>query len=373
MPAKAKRRPLLHPLLLLINGVALVPALLALAAPWVPPESSVPLGWTVALAALAMPAWVLVPLLGLALWWRRGWWAFVANALVLLALLPAALPALRLNGPIEAEGGFTVLTLNVKALDYSAEHLPELEALLARERPDLVVLQEYFTGYATGRDAFVARLRRAGGYGHSHVELLMPSNFGLAVFSRWPLQGARRVPPSRRSASNGILAIDVRHPDGPLRLYNVHLQSYKLSAAQRTLLDSLPTGGVEAQAVRSTLGRLRRSWRVQQAQVRALRRDLPRDLARTDTAVVIAGDLNNPPHGWVAHTLGQGLTDSFAERGWGLGHTYGSGLARFRIDYVWASPRLEVLEHRLVTPALSDHAGVLARLRFVGPSASAER
>jgi endonuclease/exonuclease/phosphatase family metal-dependent hydrolase len=80
---------------------------------------------------------------------------------------------------------------------------------------------------------------------------------------------------------------------------------------------------------------------------------------------VVCADLNNVPYSYLYRQVRGDLRDSFMARGSGRGHTYGSGLRSLRIDYILASKQLILLSHRLVdTQGLSDHQGVLVRLRF---------
>lgn len=361
MPAKTRRAPQgwWGRALLGLNALALVPVGLSAAAPLVPAHP----WWPMALTALLMPWWALLPLAGGALWWRRSWLGVGLNALALVALVPSLSGHVQFNtaaepGPRE----FTLLSLNSKALDYDARQLPALEALLAREQADVVLLQEYFTGYARGEDRFIERLKRAGGYRYGEVVLLVPDNFGLAMLSKYPLSNVRRLTRRKGPDTNGTMAADIEVYGQRIRLYNVHLQSYKLSQTQRTVLDSLAGASVEARTMRSTLGRMRQSWRRQRAQVE----QIMADAADTEHPSLVAGDLNNPPTSWAVAALGRGRTDSFVARGWGLGHTFGRGVSAFRIDYVLAPPALEVRAHRLVETTVSDHRGVLVRLRVRG-------
>ncbi len=363
MPAKTKRghRGWWGRALLGLNALALMPVGLSVAAPWLPAHP----WWPVALVALLMPWWALLPLVGAALWWRRGWLGVGLNALAFVALVPSLGGHLQFNSAAEPGAReLTLLSLNSKALDYDARQLPALEALLAREQADVVLLQEYFTGYARGQDRFIERLKRAGGYRYGEVVLLVSDNFGLAMLSRYPLTNVRRLTRRGGPDTNGAMAADVEVYGRRFRLYNVHLQSYKLSAAQRTVLDSLAGASVEARTMRSTLGRMRQSWRRQRAQVE----QITADAKATEHPSLIAGDLNNPPTSWAVATLGRGRTDSFVARGWGLGHTYGRGVSAFRIDYVLAPPALEVRSHRLIETSVSDHRGVLVRLRVSAAS-----
>jgi endonuclease/exonuclease/phosphatase (EEP) superfamily protein YafD len=359
MPAKNKGvgRQFVLRVLAVANALGLVAVGLAAAAPYAAPSPWWPLG----LVSLVMPWWALIPVVGGALWWGRSWAWVVVNGLALAMLVPQLGGAIQFNtvGP-KAEGEITVLTLNCKALDYSEANIEKLEALIEQEKADLVLLQEFWTGNQRGERSVIARLKREGGYSQARMIILVPGNFGMSVLARLPVVNPRRITTKREGYTNGVMAVDVTVGGRVVRVYNAHLQSYNLRPSERAVLDSLQEGAVNEGQVRGTLGRLRRAWRKQVAQVNAVQRDR----STWQGPTLICGDLNNPPYGWVVHTLKGTGQDSYRERGSGLGHTFGERLAQFRIDYVLASREWQVLEHRVVATPASDHAAVVVRLRL---------
>jgi endonuclease/exonuclease/phosphatase family metal-dependent hydrolase len=88
---------------------------------------------------------------------------------------------------------------------------------------------------------------------------------------------------------------------------------------------------------------------------------------RADAPLVVAGDINEEPHGPVWGELATRLVDAWAVTGSGDGHTYSAVSPHKRIDGVFVSRDLEVVECRVVDVAgvevASDHLPVLAVLR----------
>jgi len=88
-----------------------------------------------------------------------------------------------------------------------------------------------------------------------------------------------------------------------------------------------------------------------------------------DAPLVVAGDVNEEPHGQVWAGLSERLVDAWAVASAGTGHTYSATNPHKRIDGVFVDPRVEVVECRVVddlpgVTVASDHLPVLAVLRY---------
>jgi endonuclease/exonuclease/phosphatase family metal-dependent hydrolase len=92
---------------------------------------------------------------------------------------------------------------------------------------------------------------------------------------------------------------------------------------------------------------------------------------RGEGPLVVAGDVNEEPHGPVWRELTTRLVDAWAVAETGDGHTYSASAPHKRIDGVFVDPAVEVVECRAVddVPGVdiaSDHLPVLAVLRYRG-------
>ena len=88
----------------------------------------------------------------------------------------------------------------------------------------------------------------------------------------------------------------------------------------------------------------------------------------TSTPVVLAGDINEEPGGPVWHALTAQLTDAWAASGTGAGNTFSAKQPHKRIDGIFVSHDVDVVECHSVddvagVQAASDHLPVLAVLR----------
>lgn len=92
-----------------------------------------------------------------------------------------------------------------------------------------------------------------------------------------------------------------------------------------------------------------------------------------DTPLVVAGDVNEEPHGPVWTELSSRLVDAWAVNAAGDGHTFNAVSPHKRIDGIFISPGVDVVECRAVTElpdvrVASDHLPVLAVLRKQSPA-----
>lgn len=219
----------------------------------------------------------------------------------------------------EADGfavPFTLVTVNVAARNDEYERL---FATIARERPDVVVVEELTPRWAE-------RFRGLDGYPY-RVARPLSGPFGIAVFSRWPLESAEIV---ELGATPAVTA-RVDGPGGPFRLIGVHL---------------LPPRS--------------RTWsEARNAQLEAIAARLV-----ANEPVVVLGDFNLTPYsphfrGWLARS---GLRDSAAGRGLGFTWPTFMPLLGIPIDHCLVGPGLTVTERRRLPKFGSDHYPLLIRL-----------
>jgi endonuclease/exonuclease/phosphatase (EEP) superfamily protein YafD len=274
---------------------------------------------TLHLGAVALLCW-------LALWIGRGWLTkWLALLLAVVHLGPVAWTWM--PGPIAAPPALPVRVMSVNLLS-SNTATAAVMAWIRSEQPDLVAAQEVSPAWATA-------LNEALAVSHPH-RLVQPStdNFGIALYSRWPLPGARtdllggpvpsviaRIDAGDGAATRAIQVI-VTHPPPPM-------------------------SGQYAE------------WHDRQTAALA---DL---VAASRDPVVLVGDLNATP-GSAAHRrlLAAGLRDTRQGHGWEPTWPASLGWAGIPIDHVLVSPAVGCPRRDLSPDLGSDHRGVVADLRI---------
>lgn len=272
-----------------------------------------------------LPLAVLLPL---ALVARARW-----SGALLLALTGVALGLFHgeLTPPLAAGGGDQprVRVLSFNAL-VSNDSFAEVEALIRREQPDIVAIQELSFEMA---DYLAPRL--AEEYPH---QLLHPWSDprGIGFFSRLPISAGPELDLAgwERWAITGRVEVEGR----PLVLVNLHMW---------------PTGTLNPR-------RFARALRLQRAQLDALERLM----GGIVDPVLVVGDLNASPTNETYAEFDAMLEDTWREAGWGPGFTWpAESLRRFgrelppllRIDYIWRRGPVTPLRIDVLPAAGSDH------------------
>ena len=261
------------------------------------------------------------------------------------AIVLAAVALAAAAGPVEGAAGrgvgpreVDVMTWNVASARLTGGDLEPLAATIEAADPDVVAVQELDRSWSrTGGVDQPALL--AARLGMSYV---WDSNYdcrrrdtddddrceyGTAIFTRLPIDSAsvRRygLPTGGEPETRGLTRATVRVDGRPLEVFNTHL-------------------GLRPATRRAQIYRLVN-----------LVGTAPRPL-------VVLGDFNTPPFAPEAKPLFRRFGDVQAIGGYRFQRTTASS----RIDYVFASRRMEVFGARVLPTRHSDHRPVVAELRL---------
>lgn len=345
-----------------VNLLAVAPLLLARLAPYVAPSAWF---WPQVLAIYAH-WWLWLPLPWLAVWgWRRRWLYLSANAVLLVLCWPIFGHFYQTHEPLAARAtDIRVVSWNVNAFTYFYARFEQAVGFLKPLQPDVLCLQEY-RNKLNHTPAGVDPLQKLGEElklpHRIFIDLLPPSQFGLAILSKYPITDGGNLLKEDRNA-NGIAYADLQLYGETVRVYNLHLQSYNFQPGQRRILT--PRGEEPEVTTRQGWGLIKvllKTWRKQAEQLAAFEREAAHNAPNT----VVCTDLNNAPYGYFYRRVRGELQDTYRERGSGRGTTYPLGRGPVRIDYVFAGSAFTVAEHRVVpSGGISDHHAVVTRLRF---------
>jgi endonuclease/exonuclease/phosphatase (EEP) superfamily protein YafD len=269
---------------------------------------------------------------------KRWWWLLLVAGVVCLLLWyglslyqTPAWPRLR------------VMTYNIEGWFANQE---QLLALLSANQPDLVLLQE--VRHVRQVRWFARHLQLP--YWHFTPYQNRRSQGGIAMLSRWPLGPAQMLTFQHGTQGKVALAAAVFGPVASLWACSVHLDAprrYEFGASvwqQGAFLWS------------EVFASTRRYQQVQE--LRAWLRQLPAD------AWIIGGDFNTVPFSRVDRYLSEDFDDVLLQRPWRyLTGTYWqlpAAPVKPRIDFVYYSPRLRVVEAQVLQHKVSDHFPILA-------------
>lgn len=180
---------------------------------------------------------------------------------------------------------------------------------------------------------------------------------GQAIFSKYPIfnKGDFKIP----TAGNNIIYADIKKGKDTIRVYNIHLQSIKISPDVNELSEHVDS--LNQSKSQQLFTRIREAFKKQEQQADIL----VKHKNECRYPVIICGDMNNSAFSYVYRNIKSDLNDCFEEAGNGFGQTYKFKYYPARIDYIFASKQMKVKSFKTFTKFdKSDHFPIMARLSF---------
>ncbi|MDY6372235.1 MAG: endonuclease/exonuclease/phosphatase family protein [Bacteroidales bacterium] len=349
-------------ILLTLNLLAAVGLLLTTLAGSIAPSRSV-LPSVAAYAYLPMLALNLVFLLG---WLLAGKWPFLISTAAIAARFSVLGLFFQIGGtskvpPLEEHPDRLVLLTynlhNFAGPEFEGKFSDSLACLfldLVREyQPDVLCLQEY----TESRTCSVTDSLQLLGYNH-HIGSRNNGDRprGTAIFSRLPITYVKAIDRQK-------VMVEILHAERPLRLCNVHMDSYAFTSTDHEEIAQMRRGHIDSTSTRTfrkakqTVLRHEEEW---DEQLRPI-------VSECTVPLIVCGDMNDIPSSWLYSRLSDHLADTYCDRGLGFSTTYHGGFPQFRIDMVFRSDHLRTLSYRRLRTRISDHYPVLVSLEPTRP------
>ncbi|MCX6326217.1 MAG: endonuclease/exonuclease/phosphatase family protein [Bacteroidia bacterium] len=261
---------------------------------------------------------------------------------------------------------FKVVSYNLHLFNYfenknnTSSEKKVLEFLKA-QKPDILCLQEFF-GLGNPAQKEIEVKTALGGKYYSHMKVLGSGKnrfYGIATFSKYPIiRKGEIIHPGSSSLS---IYTDVLIGKDTFRIYNNHLQSFRLKRMERSFLEELTypddketLDEVKSLSVSLKKGFIRRSLQAQVVKDHVNRSPFP---------VIVAGDFNDTPVSYSYRKIRKGLNDSFVNSGYGAGFTYKGNYPPNRIDYILYDNALINSYFEIIKVRYSDHYPIVAYFR----------
>jgi endonuclease/exonuclease/phosphatase family metal-dependent hydrolase len=258
------------------------------------------------------------------------------------------------NETEKEEKDFTVMSYNVRLFNLF-DWLPQdnvggtILSFINEQNPDILCIQEY-------SEKAKVDLRI-----YKYKAIFMEGEqikTGQAIFSKYPIfnSGDFKIP----EAGNNIVYADIKKGKDTLRVYNIHLQSIKISPDINEISENVEV--INKSKSQQVFARIRDAFKKQQQQAEIL----VKHRSKCNYPVIICGDMNNSPFSYLYRNIKSDLNDCFEEAGSGFGQTYNFKYYPARIDYIFASKKMKVKNFKTFTKfENSDHFPVMTRLSFV--------
>jgi len=324
-------RKLARKILFLLNIVAALALLTAYLSVIIPPEK---LAFP-AFFGLAYPYILLLNIIFVITWALN----FKPEVLISLIVIIIGLNHLnnyfRLGKTGRDDYDFSLMSYNIRLFNhYDTEENSEKKILeyLASEKPDILCMQEFYINGPVSevKKRFALPVSKDYKVHSKFIRIRENSYYGIVTFTRFPVAGrGDLLHPSSASLS---IYTDLVISDDTVRVYNNHLQSFKLRRMERTLLEELYTGEEN-----QTMKELRNlSFSLKQGFVRRSQqaRKVKELIDNSPYPVIVCGDFNDTPISYSYRKIRKGLNDAFVESGNGAGFTYKGKYPPNRIDYI---------------------------------------
>ncbi len=256
--------------------------------------------------------------------------------------------------------GIDVISYNVNYFEkqgsgISRQTADSIIGFLEEQSPDIVCLQEVrLRSYQIfDLPALIQRYAFAEHYQYARTA----HAGGMVTITRYPIAHMNEI----RFANSGNMAIstDVVIGEDTLRIFNVHLQSFRIDPEDYSILESPDlTESAGRQEMRKVTGKLKHASQMRAEQARIIREHID----RSPYPVLVCGDFNDTPFSYTYRKVRGKLKDAYVESGKGIGQTYIGKLPSFRIDYILHSERYDSYNYSQKKMEYSDHRPVSCRL-----------
>lgn len=480
----------------------LIPVVLATSAQFIGADK----WWVPPTLALFYPVWFIIPF-GWGVYWIRTSKGMLLVNLLILGLnynhLWDTFQLSYANNPRDKD--LKVVSFNVASFDYQPDQARKMGNYFEKQHPDIVCLQEFRVNLSQAGQKELESISylkkkwnlKYHAFQNYAQEKDTKDDYGLIIFSKYPIRTSGLVGNTGKNALNGIMYADIELYGEVMRIYNVHLQSYQFDSNQRQLIDApdrskklsfsntdennifhlvqndnskkkqssnktpaaqssrrridkqefsefenaaLPeekrnprlriskdnsksdltnknnsekkpahNGRVRKSKINlsnpeedissskessnsnklnqstvkeehtnensksksywSMVKKMIRTWKIHTQQVesylehKALR--IAEEQCEPFCISITCGDLNNTPYSNIYRSIRGQQKDAFCTKGNGFGTTFGEGIFKVRIDYIFTTDHFHILDYKTISGGkLSDHNAIAARLRF---------
>jgi endonuclease/exonuclease/phosphatase family metal-dependent hydrolase len=182
-------------------------------------------------------------------------------------------------------------------------------------------------------------------------------HFGIILFSKYPIINKQTVSFYPNDYNSIFQYADIVKDNDTFRVFNIHLQSLKFSNSNLQYIEKPTVGDKNDLAkTKSIIGKLRTGFVKRKTQADRI----ATEIAKSPYPVVVAGDFNDVPNSYAYATIGKNITNSFAQKGSGIGRTFRRLSPTLRIDNIFVDKKFEVNQVTVNKKNLVDHYPVIA-------------
>lgn len=297
--------------------------------------------------SLLLPVLLIINLIFVVYWLLGLKRQFLMSGIVLLLGIHYISGLYKLGDTIQKnQKDVTVFSYNLRAFssqgyDNRKDVQSQIYSFIKSQDPDIICFQEY-----SDLDGGVSI-----NYPYEFKKMKpFKRSFGQVIYSKYPIVNSGSFDFAK--TANNIIYADVIIKKDTLRVYNLHLQSLKVSSDFTEL---------QQQDSKRLLTRIGGAFKQQEEQVRAFLKNE----GNSPYPVIVAGDFNNSSTSYIYRKIKGDKEDAFAKAGSGTGRTFIFDFLPLRIDFVLTDPKFEVTHFENYAISLSDHEPILSSFKFI--------
>lgn len=296
---------------------------------------------------------------------------FILSCIPLLMSIPIIYCYIGLGQDAVGQGGknkLKVLSYNVMGFNYMTWRKNEVVKdkvleIIKKEDPDIICFQEFHNDKNERYillDSIKQRMKLS--YVHYSADFTIGTHYflGNVICSRYPIVNKGEV--DYPKTGNASIWVDIVKEGDTLRIFNSHLQSYRLSKQNKETINSLGKAQtVAVNQVESIYTKLRNAVSKRGSQTD----ELAYLSATSPYPVILAGDYNSTPCSYTYQRLrsSRNLKDAFVEAGSGLGSTF-NWWPQLRLDYILFESKFTCVEYKRIGVKISDHFPIVSTIAY---------
>jgi endonuclease/exonuclease/phosphatase (EEP) superfamily protein YafD len=264
------------------------------------------------------------------------------------------------------ETGIKILTYNVMRFNLLHQHTPNhpnpIIEYMVNNDADIICIQEYAALDNNKKwisNQTIANALKTTPYRYF---LEISPSYGLALFSKYPVLKAEKIP--FESRYNGAFVAELDINGRKVTLVNCHLESNQLSGDEREeyydMTKNLNSENLEA-FTHTMHKRLTPAFKKRAKQAEMIAQIIAKN---KNPYIIVCGDFNDTPLSYARYKIKGDLEDAFVESGRGMGITYNMYRFLFRIDYILHTKNMKAYNSTVGKLKDSDHYPVSTYLEF---------
>lgn len=183
-----------------------------------------------------------------------------------------------------------------------------------------------------------------------------PEKVGPVIFSKHPITDRGQIH-SEVSTINSCIWADISIKGSTYRVYNLHMESNKITRTAERVIEEVNLQNKETwSGIKSIVTRYKNNASLRIGHAERIRAHM----LESPYPIILAGDFNDVPMSYLYHILGARMKDSFVEKGRAFGTTFAGKIPALRIDYILTDQEFDILDHKILKEAFSDHYAIKA-------------